>query len=461
MNPEAIIKEAEGEAFDIARRLRDRNFSGNKGTAIKNSTYDIGRTIVAKVGSLLFTVILARLLMPELYGLYGLALSTILMFAGFSDLGISSALVPFISKYIDKSKTKAKAYFIYISKVKVILLFIGSLLLVFSAKYFSDIYYNKPIFLALLAGAIYLPISTMSTYLGHIFSSENNFKVAFIGEVIYQLVRLTFIPILIIYIVKKIADYDVSLFYMILGLTVCFIVLGIYYIGTYFYKKPLGSSRAEKISKREKKDVWLFILPLTFTVFSGLFFGYIDTFMLGHYVDSEYIAFYQVALNLISSAATVIAFSGSAMLPLFSRFKGNKLKKSFRKARLITVIISLAAMVFTFVSAPYVIWIVYGKDYLPATIFLRVFSLWLISFPLTSLYQAYYTSQKRTKEFSIMLLISAIMNIALNYIFINMGLSHGMSEAVLGACVATIISRYLYLFGLGVYKKKIEREFTS
>ncbi len=51
---------------------------------------------------MLFTIVVARMLLPELFGLYSLALVTIVLFASFSDLGISSALITYGAKALAK-----------------------------------------------------------------------------------------------------------------------------------------------------------------------------------------------------------------------------------------------------------------------------------------------------------------------------------------------------------------------
>src|SRR3989339_886938 len=106
-----IIKEEEKDFLNIFQRLKKRDFSGNTGQAIKNSTYQIATSLVYKISSIIFTIVVARLLMPELYGLYGLALSTIVLFMAFSDFGIGTALLTFIAKNIDIDKKKAKGYY--------------------------------------------------------------------------------------------------------------------------------------------------------------------------------------------------------------------------------------------------------------------------------------------------------------------------------------------------------------
>ncbi|MFH0712197.1 MAG: oligosaccharide flippase family protein [archaeon] len=106
----AIKKEAK-EIRVIFGRIKRRDLKGNSGQAIKNSTYQLATTLTAKIGSIIFTIIIARLLMPELFGLYGLALSTILLISAFSDLGISTTMLTFVSKTIDKKKSKSKSIF--------------------------------------------------------------------------------------------------------------------------------------------------------------------------------------------------------------------------------------------------------------------------------------------------------------------------------------------------------------
>jgi len=454
MRGKETIKETEREMVDIARRLKNRDFRGNTGTAIKNSGYQLATTIVAKIGSLLFTIILARLLMPELYGLYGLALSTILFLIVFSDLGISTAINTFVSKTIDKKTGKAKGYFIYLMKFRLAFVFMSSLIILLLANFLANVYYQKPIFYALLAGAIYFPLTYLSRFLGVVFVTRNNFKVDFFGEIVLQILRLVFLPLLVVYLLSLSVSSDFLLFWIFIGLSACFFVTGIFYFIYYMFNNPFEKVEKEELSKNEKKEVWTFILPLTVTAFSGLFFGYIDTIMLGHYVASEFIGFYQAAFTLVAAASAIIGFSAVAMLPIFSRLKGIKLDRGFRKTRNITLFISLFAFIFTLIVAPFLVRIIYGDAYSTATLYLRFFSLLLISFPLSGIYQTYYTSQKRTKAISVLLIISTVINVVLNLVFINIGLNYGMKEAVLGACFATIISRYSYLAGLILWRRK-------
>jgi O-antigen/teichoic acid export membrane protein len=454
MRARKAVRETEREVIDIARRLRKRDFRGNTGTAIKNSSWRIATLLVAKIGSLLFTIIIARLLMPELYGLYGLALSTILLIGAFADLGIAAAITTFISKTIDKEKGKAKAYFYYLNKIRFSLMGIAILIILVMGNWIANDFYQKPIYFALLAGIIYLPLTYISRFFGVLFISRNNFKIDFVGEIVLQISRLTILPLLIFYVLTLSLKSEIILFWIFVGLSLSLFITGAYYYIRFLSNNPFKNIKKQNLTKKEKEELWQFILPLTITVFSGVFFGYIDTVMLGRYVASEFIGFYHAAFNLIVAASAIIGFSAAAMFPIFSRLKGARLHRGFRKARNITFLISLLALIFTVIVAPFLIQIVYGEAYKTSVLYLRLFSLLLISFPLIALYQTYYTSQKRTKIISVLLIISTVINVILNFVFINIGLSYGMKEAVLGACFATIIARYSYLAGLVLWRRR-------
>jgi len=454
MNIDSQIKSESSDIKEILKRIKKKDFTGNTGIAVKNSTYQFSKSVFSKIGSLLFTIILARLLLPELYGLYGLALSTILFLGVFNDLGISAALNTFVSKTIDKFPGKAKGYFIYLTKWRMGLLFLSLLLLVFLGKWLAIDYYHKPIYYALLAGTLYLPFVVLQSHLTILFTSTNNFKPLLIEEIILQVLRLTIIPLLIILSLSKIGSTNVYLLGIFAALSFCYFIASMYFYLKIKENDPFKKSKTIKLSHKEKENLIKFILPLIATAFSGVVFGYIDQIMLGHYVASTFLGFYQASFNLVASAATIMAFSSIAMFPILARLRGEKLEKGFKKSRNLTLFISIIPAMFTFILAPLIIKIIYGSLYLTSTIYLQILSVLIISFPLIALYTTYYTCQKKTRIFSVLLILSTLVNIILNYFFIRIGAQINMSYAVMGACIATIMSRLGYLAGLIIFRRR-------
>ena len=181
---------------DIFRRIRHRDFSGYTGLAVKNSIYQILTTLFSRVGSLMFTILLARILLPDIFGLYSLALSTIVIFSVIAELGTSQALIIFVSKNLARNKpSKAKAYLDYFSKIKISLILLSVTALLISSKFIADNFYNKPIFLALLGGGIYILFRSGWGFLESIFYSVNRFKELFFKEILFQILRLIIVPL--------------------------------------------------------------------------------------------------------------------------------------------------------------------------------------------------------------------------------------------------------------------------
>jgi len=456
MTENKFLKKEAKEIKEILGRIKRKNLKGNSGQAIKNSTYQIITTFIAKIGSLFFTIIITRLMLPEIYGLYGLALSTILFLGIFSDMGIGAAINTFVSKNIDKKPGKAKSYLYYLTKWKIVLIGFSISIIILLSNWVATNYYQKPIYYALLAGTIYFPIIILASYLASIFKSTNNFKPILIQEIIFQILGLTVVPLSIIFFLSKIKSIEIYLFWIFIILAICYLIASTYLYYIIKKDKPFKKSQIKKLSKTEKNNLIKFILPLTVTALSGIFFGHIDKIMLGSFVAGEYIGFYSAAFLLVTSLSTIISFSSSAIFPIFARLNGKKLEKGFKKSKNITILISIPTLILTFFFSKIIIRILYPPLYLQSTTYLRILSLSLISYPLILLYSAYYISQKRTKIISILLVSSTILNIVLNYILISIGLRYSMSYAVMGACSATIISRFGYLGGLILFRKNIK-----
>jgi len=456
-----IIKKGAKEFLNIFDIIKNNEFKGYTGIAIKNSIYQSATTLIMKIGALIFMVILARILMPELFGLYSLALSTILLFVSFSDLGIGQTLIKFVSQALGKNKqSKAKAYVLHLTKIKIMFLFLTITILAISAKFISNNFYNKPIFLALLAGIFYIFIVGIIGFVQVFFQSVNNFKVLFFKEIFFQTLRIIMVPLLILYSLQHFVSKEISIFIVIIS-------LGFVWLLTFLFLFIFGRSRlpflkveASKLQKNEKKKINRFVLNLIAFSLSGIFFSYIDILFLGHFVLSNFIGYYAVTLGLLASLPPLIGFS-SVLFPIFSRIKGERLERGFKKTIRITVFLALLFFIFVFVFASLIIKIIYGEAYLNAIPLLRLLSFLLISMPLIPLYTTYFIARGKPKIVTKFLLISAIINIILNYILIIWLIDYSQMAAVIGVCLATLISNYFLLFGLVFIRKKHKKVFKK
>jgi len=452
MNVKTLIKKEENNFKDILRRIIKRDFSGTYGLAIKNSTYQLLTTGTAKIGSLLFTIIVARLMLPELFGLYNLALSTVVFLGVFSDLGVGEALVRFVSKELGKRKGNPGGYFKHLLKIKVYLTSGICVVLLASSYFIANNYYNKPIFLALIAGVLYLSITTFGGFIAGIFRSHNTFVIPFKKEIILQVSRVVIVPLAILATIGY--SNSISLFFVFIALSL------VHAFALLYFLIKIPKYKSKDLSTPDKKEVNRFIIPLSVSVLSSVIYGYIDIIMLGHYVSSEFIGYYSAALSLVSSSASLLAFSG-ALFPLFSRMNPGQLNRAFRKAMMIVLPLSFLGVLAVLVLAKYAVLIVYGAEYVQAIPLLRIFSLILFVEPIIAITVSYFVALGRPSFVAKSLLFTSLLNIVLNYILITSLISGGDFNAVIGAAIATITSKFVYLFILILGKKKNKSALTN
>ncbi len=450
------IREEKEGIKNILRRIKTKDFSGESGQAIKNSSYQLAQNLIFKFGSLIFTIVIARMLLPDLFGLYSLALSTIVLFASFSDLGISSALITFVAKGLgNKDFRKAKAYSKKLLKWKIKLVTISSLALLASAYPISEVYYSKPIFYALLVGGFYLPIVSLIGFISRLFKTGEDFKTPMIQEILFQVTRFTLVP-LSIFLVLKSGISDQGIIAIILfSITLSHLISLIFLKIKIKQKLKFLKIKEEKLTSSEIKNLKKFIYPLSATAMAGMFFGYVDTLMLGHFVASEFIAYYGAAFNLVGAASAIIGFMAVSIMPILARNSGKELESIFRKTLSLTILISIFSGIFTYLVSKYVVLIAYGEEYLQAVPILEWFSIMIILLPIIGIYISYYTVRKKTKKLAWLIFWSAMLNIFLNYFAIVYGLTnYGELGAVFGAVGATIFSRILYLGGLVIFRRR-------
>ncbi|MDD5699624.1 MAG: oligosaccharide flippase family protein [Candidatus Nanoarchaeia archaeon] len=449
------MKETINDIKNIFSRTVRRDFSGNTGIVIKNSIFQFLISISTKIGSLLFTAIIARMLMPELFGLYSLALSVILIFSTLSELGIGETIVRFVSKELgrDKKITKAKDYTLYLGKLKLFLALGSTSILMIAANFISNIYYQKPIFLALIAGSLYILFLGISGFLKSVVLVSNYFNGLLYHEIAFQATRLVVVPLLIFLSLKKLASTEVTLMFIIIGLSFSFLVPTLLLLFLSRKKVRYLAERGEKITSSEKRNTLKFIIPTAATVITTIVFGSIDMVMLGKFVLSQYIGYYRAAYSLIAAIFPLISFS-VVLLPTFSRLGEQQLEKGFKKSASITFLLSLALLVFVFLFSPLIIRLIYGNLYEPSINLLRVFSLLFISVPVMGVYVNYFTAKGKPFVVTKILIGVVILNILLNLLAIFLLRSYGDLAMVYGVTIATILSSWAYTAGLALIKKR-------
>lgn len=431
--------------------VRHRKFEGYTGMAVKNSIYQFSTTLISKIGSLFFTILLARFLLSDLFGMYSLALSIILLFVSFSELGVSSTLIRFISSSLSKNKPrKAKAYFLYLSKIRGIIILLSCVGIIIFSKVLAN-FFHKPLFFVFIIGAIYILFLGLAYFLESAFQAVNNFKIILVKEIFFQVLRVGIIVPSILFLSGKTNLNIVVLIFLMLSVAYAMAFLFLY-LKSKKYLTFLKKSE-DLLSVKEKAEVRKFIAAIFITACSGILFGYADMFLLGRFVESQFIGYYSAAAGLIGSLSPLIVFS-IVLFPIFSRLEGGRLERGFRIGFRITLALSLFFLLLIFFAAPFVVSITFGKEYLAAVPILKLLSLLMIPVPLISLYTSYLLSVGHPEKVTKALIIAGIFNTLLIYLFVSFFIKFSPIDAVLGVSAAVVISRFLYLAILIFIKKR-------
>ena len=454
------LKKNLGQKGDLlresVRRIINRDFKGYFGSAVKNSLYQSYTTFVGKIGGLLFVIILARLLNPELYGLYSLIIATIFIFISLTDFSISSAIVKYLSKTIEKNSRLAKGYFKYLLKLKILL--VSALLLIFiiSSKFIADNYYHKPIFFGLLAGSIYMICFSMIPFFEEFFRSLNNFKLVFFKEIFTQLSRFIIVLLIVYLLLDSFSSIESKLALIFLSLSLSYFFSLIFVLFLVKRKAPFLKEKEKKLNKKQVDELKFFILPLSLVTLSQVLFSSVNILILGRYVSAEFIAYYQTADTLIGAIAPFLAFS-VVLFPIFSRLSSKKLEVALEKS--ITVITFISAILFLIVMifAPLIINLTFGSAYSQSAIFLRIFSFLLFGSTLTTVYVSYFISLGKTKIVAKWMIAFTIINIILDYVIIILLINYSELLVTLGIAIVAVAIKFLLLAALIFSKRKIKK----
>jgi len=424
--------------------MKSENFSS---IVVKNSAYQFIRIGISRVGGLIFSIILARLLLPELFGIYSLALSIVLIVFTLTDLGIGGTATRYISEALGiNNKPLARSYFRYLLKLKGLLVCVAIIIVLLSSKFIANNIFDKPLlYLPLIFSCLYILTYSLATFIMNIFICLKDIKKLSIIELNLQILRVIFAFIALLVLSSK---YKVS------GI---FIALAFAYLLSFLLSLKLLNKNRDIIFGKtiniDKQRVFNFLKFTSLGGISILFFGSIDTLMLGYFVEAAYIGFYRAALGLVCAVAGLLAFS-SVLLPIFIQANKERLIRGFNQTMRYTLILVIPITLGVVCVVKYFISAVYGNEYLLAALPLYFLAILIIVLPLESLYSMIFSIKENPKFLAKFLSISLITNIILNLIFIKVFFGTNNINIMIGVAIATVCSRLFYCVTMIIKTRK-------
>jgi O-antigen/teichoic acid export membrane protein len=409
-----------------------------------NSLYNFTSMGITNLGSIIFTIIIARILSPENFGAYTLALSIVLIFLTIGDFGLNESLVRYVSLN-SENKAKAKTYFAYLLKIKVFLLLGLSLILLASSRLISSFYNQESLVFLLVVGSLYLFFYSLMQFISSFFYSLNNLKAIVYKDLIFNSLRLLLIP-----------TFYVLSFVLISSLPIIFAaaaaLIGVLFNVLYLFHnyKFVFTEKRVKINERE---LFHFSKYLAISSISVLFLVYTDILILGKFVDFEIIGFYRAASSIALLFASIINFA-PMLYPFLARLDKKRIQGIFNILIKYIFILAIPIIFGTIFLSKYFVTAIFGYSYLPSVIPLYCLIFLTLAYPLGELFRSLLNSKGYSRSTAISIAIASVLNIVLNLILIKLLLPLGQIYAAVGSAIATLICRLFIFFYLARLSNK-------
>src|SRR3989344_535340 len=409
---------------------------------IENLFFSETTAIISRVGALIFTIIVARIFMPELFGVYSLALTIILSILVLSDLGLGSTITRYLADSIGKNKkTEARSRFLFLLKTKLLLSIITSILLFLFAGIVAGFFKKPELILPLKIGSIYLFLNTLYNLSTAVFLSFQKVKYSAIGEAIFQISKIIFLVVLVFFV------KSVEGIFIVLSLS---LILSLGFSTGVIAKKFPSIVKGKKIPV-ERRRMIKFSGFLAMSSMTLLIFANVDKLVLGYYLSTEFVGFYNAILTVVVGVIGIFGISPS-FFPVFTQLSGKKLRNAFRKIFHYLSIIAFPATVgLAFIIVP-LLKILYGVAYVPPEYEFSIFlaslflTLLILESTFSSIYKVLLDADERPNIPAWTLSGTSILNLVLNIILVASLAKINPSYGLIGASLATFVSRYLGMF---------------
>ena len=418
---------------------------------IRNSFWAFASSLISRAGALVFTIILARFLQPERFGIYSLVLSTAMIFYTFADLGINSAMIRYVSHAICKDRRKVYSYYRYLFKLKFLLtILVSALLLILAYPLAFYVFKNPESFLPFLAASVYIFIMSLDSFYTSMFYIVEKVKYISFRESLSQIIRIL-LALAVFYFIA--ASYQVvGIFASLALMSLLMLLFALYYIKKFI---PEIFTKPKEEIEIDKLKLLRFVSYLTIAGISGTLFSYVDSVMLGIFLKAEFIGYYRAAFSLVNGVMAFIVAPTAILLPFFTKLSKIKTQYLLENIFRYSIIIAIPASFGLMLLGKYFIRFFYSYAYLPAALPLYFLSLLIIPAVYTSVLFYLFSAKEKPQIYAKIIVITSIINIILNFIFIKSLAPISAIWATTGAGIATLISWCAYLV-LAVYFAKKE-----
>ncbi len=401
----------------------------------KNTFYYTLALVFQKVLGFVFFAIVARVLGVEDTGLYVFALSFTTIFSVFADLGFAPVLI----REIAKDKSRAQILFSQVFSAKIAMSLVTYVIVVLFVNILGYPQLTKS--LVYIAGVV-MVLDSFSLIFWAVFRGHQNLKYESAGIIVFQIITVG-LGLTVLYMGFGVKALIIS---TLVGSTFFF------FFSLFWLINNLGLKL--RITYKKKDILRLFKLSFAFAL-AGVFariYTQIDTVMISKLacdgiqsICNRQVGWYGVSSKIVLALQFIpMALSASLFPALSEQWKNNpdKLKGTYTIAWRYLTMIVLPVAGGVIILAPEIVNLVWGAEFLPAVLPLRILMGSLVflflTFPNGALLNASGNQLSNTGYMGIVVIINVVLNLYLI-----------SSVQMTGAAIASAISMFT-LFALGI-----------
>lgn len=379
---------------------------------------------LSKFLSLVFAVLIGRLLGPSSFGVYALAMTVTALSTRFSRIGLDKSLIRYIPVYQNRELQLLKGLmtnaFIISGFVSISL----GVTLFFIAPWVAQAWFkDSSLTVPLKVSSLIIPLTTMNNLIIQSLRGFQSMTKLVTLRIFQGLVKIPFSALLVM-----LGFGIVGVLWGVVGALIMTIVLGVYLL---FEITPTNSFKSER---KTRTRAWLrYAVPLFLAGFSQLIMTKTDIVMLGFFASNAEVGAYKGAVNLSIMITFGLAAVNTAFAPLISEIyeKDNKTELGHlyrfvtRWIAVISLIVSLPLVLYPFQILKF-----YGSGFTrAATPLVALVGFYLIGSGVGSVGQMLQMSGHQDYVLFINV-VTAILNVGLNLWWIP-------KFGILGAAFAT------------------------
>jgi O-antigen/teichoic acid export membrane protein len=377
-------------------------------------------TLLSKVVTYLYRVILAKNFGQEDYGLFSLAVIVINLCIAVLSLGLQSGLVRYIPLYLGKKENeKIKSIVRFCLNLTLITSFIGAgLLFFFSDTIAVTFFHNSELTMFLKLFAVFIPIILFSGLFHCILLAyEKVGWYSFIGNILTPLSQLL---ILLLFIFLGLGTETIPLSY---NMAFLFVLLTSFLVCKFGIKDLFGKPNLKKEEIKEvNKKLISYSWPIIFSGLVSYLFATVDSFLIGYFKPISYVGIYNAAVPISVFLLIAPTLFLQLFLPIITKeyAKNNiqlisKLSKQLGKW---IFIFNLPLLIIMLLFPGAVINLLFGAEYLQAETSLRFLSIGIFFYSLFQISENLLSMAGKSKRILINLIIAVIVSIGLNLFLI-------------------------------------------